>query len=172
MRPLSEQVSSRCESQLRCLNHTTRRIRSVCRSYQEPHLLGNGFADASIDYDELRETVKSAWRKRDPLEQLRIIMFVVPKGETLPSDYASLAHNNYKELMRDVCFDTNHCVFYELEFGYSSSQSDSDDSCSLSSDSAGDLSPNAVFNEFIVTSSPTKPNNISCPVRLNSIVFV
>ncbi|KAJ2639987.1 hypothetical protein GGF44_002617, partial [Coemansia sp. RSA 1694] len=101
---------------------------------------------AEIDYDELRETVKSAWRKRDPLEQPRIIAFVVPKGESTPSDYAALTHSNYKELMGNVCFDTNQCVFYELESGYSSGQSGSEDSYSSASEAP---SLSAVFNEFI-----------------------
>ncbi|KAJ2756957.1 hypothetical protein GGI19_000407 [Coemansia pectinata] len=142
MRPVSEQVSS--------------------SSVQNTPLV-------TIDYDELRETVKSAWRKRDPLEQLRIIAFVVPKNTSTPSDYVALPHSNYKELMGDVCFDTNQCVFYELESGYSSGQSDSEDTYSVSSSPS---SSSAMFNEFIVTSSPTKANSMSCPVRLNSIVFV
>ncbi|KAJ2840761.1 hypothetical protein FBU31_000156, partial [Coemansia sp. 'formosensis'] len=148
MRPLSEQIPLKCERQLNSLRRTKRRIRSACRSYQEalaPNTLQNTSL-ATIDYDELRETVKSTWRKRDPLEQLRIIGFVVPKSVGTHSDYFVLSHSNYKELMSDVCFDTNQCVFYELESGYSSGQSDSEDTSSVGNSSS---SSNAVFNEFI-----------------------
>ncbi|KAJ1894868.1 hypothetical protein GGI08_008613, partial [Coemansia sp. S2] len=148
MRPVSEQVSSRCERQLNSLRRTQRRIRSVCRSHQESQLPSSlpNTPLVTIDYDEMRETVKSAWRKRDPLEQLRIIAFVVPKDKSTPSDFVAVPHSNYKELMGDVCFDTNQCVFYELESGYSSGQSDSEDSCSVGSSPS---SSSAMFNEFI-----------------------
>ncbi|KAJ2000505.1 hypothetical protein GGI04_004125 [Coemansia thaxteri] len=129
-----------------------------------------------INYNELREIVKSTWRKRDPLEPLRIIAFVVPKGEELPSDYAVLAHSNYKDIMDGLCFEANQCVFYELESGYSSGGgSDCEDACSIASSTSGccsERSTGAMFNEFIVTSSPTLPTLKSCPVRLNSIVFI
>ncbi|KAJ2337423.1 hypothetical protein GGI00_000249 [Coemansia sp. RSA 2681] len=36
--------------------------------------------------------------------------------------------------MGNVCFDTNQCVFYELESGYSSGQSDSEDAYSSASE--------------------------------------
>ncbi|KAJ2901047.1 hypothetical protein IWW38_000012 [Coemansia aciculifera] len=171
MRPLSEQVSSKVQSQLASLGRFKGLTRSVCRSYHEAKQVSS--APADIDYEELRETVKSAWRKRDPLEQLRIIAFVVPKDSATPSDYAALSHSNYKELMSSVCFETNQCVFYELESGYSSGQSSDCEDASSSSSLNGELSPNsAVFNEFIVTSSPTRSCSIECPVRLNSLVFV
>ncbi|KAJ2023195.1 hypothetical protein H4218_004507 [Coemansia sp. IMI 209128] len=171
MRPLSEQIPSSCKRQLNSLKRTTRRIQSACSLLLEPQSLSpaRGTPLVDIDYDELRETVKSAWRKRDPLEQLRIIAFVVPKDERMPSDYFALPHGNYKEAMKDVCFDTNQCVFYELESGYSSGSSDSESSTGFGSALP---SSSTVFNEFVVTSSPTKASNTSCPVHLNSIVFV
>ncbi|KAJ2491380.1 hypothetical protein IWW37_002369 [Coemansia sp. RSA 2050] len=150
---------------------TKRRIQSVCSSPLESQLLGpaQSTPQVDIDYDELREAVKSTWRKRDPLEQLRIIAFVVPKHERTPSNYFALSHSNYKEAMENVCFDTNQCVFYELESGFSPGTFDGKSSSSFNSTLS---SSSTMFNEFIVTSSPTKTSNTSCPVHLNSIVFV
>lgn len=110
---------------------------------------------ATINYEELRSIVRSIWKKKLPQEQTQgIYAFLIPKGEEVPVDYAELTDGNYKALMQDVCFDKYQCVFYELESRYSLKNSG-----------------NAIFNEYLVTSSPSSFYNNTCPVMLHSVIF-
>ncbi|KAJ1945696.1 hypothetical protein GGF37_001563 [Kickxella alabastrina] len=116
------------------------------RTYKEsrveeyPELTFTGF---SIDYDELRETVRSVWRKRTPADQHKLIAFVIPRGEVTASDYYILSHGDYQNLLIQLNLKDSNCVFYELEDGYFQSLNNS----STASNSPVDRRT-VVFNEY------------------------
>ncbi|PIA12793.1 hypothetical protein COEREDRAFT_90043 [Coemansia reversa NRRL 1564] len=130
----------------------------TAESYPEP-------ADTKfiIDYQDLRETVKSVWRKKHSSEVIKIIAFVIPKGEQTPADYVVLPNGNYHTLLEILHPNEGQCVFYELEDTYNSTNKNSVLS-SYSTDTT-------LFNEFIVVPFPSD-NFDQCPIKLNSIVFV
>ncbi|KAJ2459704.1 hypothetical protein GGF42_001302 [Coemansia sp. RSA 2424] len=70
--------------------------------------------------------------------------------------------------MGNVCFDTNQCVFYELESGYSSGQSDSEDSYSFASEAP---SLSAVFNEQNSVQRRLKQGTAFAKVTRNTLVM-
>ncbi|KAJ2597241.1 hypothetical protein H4R99_004589 [Coemansia sp. RSA 1722] len=124
-----------------------------------------------IEYDELRESVKSLWRKQSPSEPpLKIVAFVIPRGDLAPSDYFILSHNNYQPILDNLCLYESRVVFYELEYSHTP---------------GGTLS--SVFNEYVVMPkdisegmiaprgscrSSISETEVDCIIKLNSIVFV
>ncbi|KAJ1802300.1 hypothetical protein LPJ56_007235, partial [Coemansia sp. RSA 2599] len=87
-----------------------------------------------IEYEELRESVKSLWRKQSPAEPpLRIVAFVIPRGDLTPTDYYILPHSDYQSVINDISLDESRMVFYELEYSHTPGGSAS-----------------TVFNEYIV----------------------
>ncbi|KAJ2723247.1 hypothetical protein GGI07_002749 [Coemansia sp. Benny D115] len=148
---------------------------NLVEEYPEAELTG-----FTIDYHELRETVRSMWRKRLPTEHHKIIAFVIPRGEITAIDFVSLSHGNYQELLRTLDLNNNHCVFYELEDGYISSVN-KDSMCSDISTTLSSDSKPVVFNEYVImhpeyTATSSCRNSIcesdgECPIKLNSILF-
>ncbi|KAJ2704685.1 hypothetical protein FB645_003049 [Coemansia sp. IMI 203386] len=125
----------------------------------------------TIEYDELRESVKSLWRKQSPSDPpLKIVAFVIPRGDLAPSDYFILSHNNYQPILDNLCLYESRVVFYELEYSHTP---------------GGTLS--SVFNEYVVMPkdisegmvaprgscrSSISKTEADCKIKLNSIVFV
>ncbi|KAJ2859222.1 hypothetical protein FB639_005813, partial [Coemansia asiatica] len=136
---------------------------SRVEEYPEPE--HSGF---TVEYEELRESVKSLWRKQSPLEPpLKIIAFVIPRGDLAPTDYFILPHSNYQSILNNISLDESRLVFYELEYSHMP---------------GGSLS--SVFNEYVVmpkdvsegilASRGSCASNISnketdCLIKLNSI---
>ncbi|KAJ1788515.1 hypothetical protein LPJ59_005526, partial [Coemansia sp. RSA 2399] len=126
-----------------------------------------------VDYEELRETVKSIWRKRHPTEQLKIIGFILPKDDIGHTDYYVLPDSNYRALLDSALPSDCTVVFYELEGGYCAPPNTP--VCPTFEESKP---VSAVFNEYIVCN--TADDNILADatpdlgwnLRLNSILFV
>ncbi|KAI9499848.1 hypothetical protein GGI25_003877 [Coemansia spiralis] len=128
-----------------------------------------------VDYDELRETVKSIWRKRQPDDKIKIVAFVVPKGNEAAIDFAILHNSNYQQVLDTISLAENTFVFYELEDGYSAPPSSPTVQIANNNLDIGTCNDmyenNAVFNEFIVSAFPEDPES-TCAVKLNSLLFV
>ncbi|KAJ1779223.1 hypothetical protein LPJ54_001098 [Coemansia sp. RSA 1824] len=110
-----------------------------------------------VDLHELRESVKSIWRKRLHTDQIKTIIFAIPNGQETPTDYQVLSDGNHINVIKSLSPAHSQCVFYELESGYQKNGT-----------SASDIT---MFNEFIID-IPEKSNAFDqCPITLNSVVF-
>ncbi|KAJ2689301.1 hypothetical protein H4R19_006504, partial [Coemansia spiralis] len=113
-----------------------------------------------IDLEDLRDIVRSLWRKRQAGERIKIVAFAIPNGEQAPSDYRVLASGSYHQLIDSFATRNTQCVFYELE-----------DASAPPTPIDGHHPQAAVFNEYIVVDSHCDSFD-QCPIRLNSLLNV